>query len=44
LLRLAGVLGVDPTMVQLRSGVVPAQLSARIAADPEGFLSWAGNS
>ena len=44
LLRLAGVLGVDPTVVQLRSGVVPAPLSARIAADPEGFLSWAGNS
>jgi GTP cyclohydrolase I len=42
--RLASVLGVEPVAVQLRAGVVPADLSARIAADPEGFLSWAGNS
>ena len=44
LARLAAVLGVDPVQVQLRAGVVPADLSARIASDPEGFLSWAGNT
>jgi len=44
LARLAGVLGVDPLHVQLRAGAVPQELSARIAADPEGFLSWASGA
>ena len=43
LARVASVLGVAPLQVQLRAGVMPAALSARSAADPEGFLSGAGN-
>jgi len=40
--RLAELLGVDAVQVQLRAGVVPAALQARIAADPAGFMTWAG--
>jgi GTP cyclohydrolase I len=41
LAKLADVIGVDPVSVQLRAGVMPAHLSTRITADPEGFLAWA---
>jgi GTP cyclohydrolase I len=41
--RLADRLGLDLEHVQLRAGVVPPHLLARIAADPEAFLRWAGH-
>ena len=37
----ADVLGESPERVSLRAGVVPAELLARVQADPEGFLRWA---
>lgn len=40
--KLARVLGVDPPPLRLRAGDLPAELMARIAADPQGFLGWAG--
>jgi GTP cyclohydrolase I len=40
--RLAELVGADPVSVQLKAGVVPDALLARIAADPEGFRDWAG--
>lgn len=39
--RLARVLRLDPLHVQLRAGVLPDPLCARIASDPEAFLAWA---
>ncbi len=40
LARAAELLGVDPVQIQLRAGVVPSDLTDKIAADPEGFLAW----
>jgi len=34
------MLGVEPVQIQLRAGVVPSDLTDKIAADPEGFLAW----
>ena len=39
--RLAALWGLDPANVRLRAGLVPADLLARIARDPEGFRRWA---
>lgn len=39
---LAEVLGQDPDVLRLRAGVVPDALLARLRADPEGALRWAG--
>lgn len=39
--RLAELVGADPVTVQLKAGVVPEALLAKIAADPEGFRGWA---
>lgn len=39
--RLAGILGLDPTHVQLRAGVLSDGLRRAIVADPEGFVAWA---
>jgi GTP cyclohydrolase I len=41
LAQLAGVMGMDPTAVQLRGGVVPSDLLHTITADPESFVRWA---
>lgn len=41
LTRMARELGQDALQLQLRAGVLPADLRARIAADPEAFLAWA---
>jgi transcriptional regulator with XRE-family HTH domain len=38
--RLASLLGMDPVKVQLRAGVVPPELMARIASAPESFIRW----
>ncbi|MFN3201009.1 MAG: GTP cyclohydrolase FolE2 [Bradymonadia bacterium] len=38
---LAEALGQDPLKLYLRAGVIPAELLARVQADPEGFLAWA---
>ncbi|GDX80360.1 hypothetical protein LBMAG42_21710 [Deltaproteobacteria bacterium] len=40
---LAEALGESEARVSLRAGVVPAAALARIQADPEGFLRWAGS-
>ena len=40
LARAAELLSVDPVQIQLRAGVVPSNLTDKIAADPEGFLAW----
>lgn len=39
---LAEALGQDPDVLRLRAGVVPDALLARLRADPEGALRWAG--
>lgn len=39
--RLAEVFGEDVLRVRLRAGLLPEELLARIADDPEGFLGWA---
>lgn len=39
---LAEALGQDADVLRLRAGVVPAALLARLVADPEGALRWAG--
>lgn len=44
LVALAAALGHDPVKLQLRAGVVPAALLARIQAAPESFLRWAAQS
>ena len=40
LARAAAVLEVDPVQLQLRAGVIPANLAQKIASDPAGFLAW----
>jgi GTP cyclohydrolase I len=40
---LAEALGQDPDVLRLRAGVVPAAVLARLQADPEGALRWAGS-
>jgi GTP cyclohydrolase I len=39
--RLAALLGQDAVGIRLRAGILPAELAARVSADPEGFLAWA---
>ncbi len=39
--RVADTLGIDPLHVQLRAGMVPADLVQQIATNPEDFLTWA---
>ncbi len=39
---LAEALGLDADVVRLRAGVVPPAVLARMQADPEGALRWAG--
>lgn len=41
LVTLAKVLGHDPVKLQLRAGILPADLLTRIQAAPEAFLRWA---
>ncbi len=38
---LAARWSLDPLKVQLRAGVMPPSLMARVQADPEAFLAWA---
>ena len=40
---LATALGQDPVKTQLRAGVFPADLVAKVQASPEAFLRWTSN-
>jgi GTP cyclohydrolase I len=42
--RLSLVLGLDRRLVWLRAGLLPPELQAQIAADPEALLRWAARS
>jgi len=44
LVALAAALGQDPVKTQVRAGVIPPEILARIQASPEAFLRWAGQS
>ena len=43
LVALAAALGQDPLKTQVRAGVIPPEILARIQASPEAFLRWAAH-